>query len=85
MSVAYLDLAGPFTLGHSWVGSGGTLGFKLWSSNTAPFVLETTTSITGPWQPVATNPDPCFILFFTNGSPWLDPQRFFRASPWSPP
>jgi subtilisin-like proprotein convertase family protein len=85
VAVAYLDLAGPFTLGHAWVGGGLTLGFKLFASNAAPFILETTTNLNSPWSPVATNPDPCAILFFTNGSPWLDAQRFFRASPWSPP
>jgi len=54
-------------------------------SNTTPFVLQSAGVITGPWTSVATNPDPCLILLYTNSSPWLSPQRFFRAVPWSPP
>ena len=83
--VAYLTLAGPFALDYSWVGSGLQLGFKVAVSNTTPFVLQSAGAITGPWVSVATNPDPCLILFYTNSSPWLNPQRFFRAVPWSPP
>jgi hypothetical protein len=83
--VAYLTLAGPFALDYSWVGSGPLLGFKVAVSNSTPFVLQSAGELTGPWGSVATNPDPCLILFYTNSSPWLFPQRFFRAVPWSPP
>ena len=83
--VAYLLMAGPFTLSYSWLGAAGASPFKLVISNTAPFVIQAAAAITGPWNPVATNPDPCFILLYTNTSPGLESQRFFRAAPWSPP
>jgi len=83
--VAYLALDGPFTLGYASLGSGGSAGFVVRASNAAPFVLETTTNLTGSWLPVATNPDPCLFLSFTNSGVLADPQRFFRAAPWSPP
>jgi hypothetical protein len=83
--VAYLVMAGPFSIGYAWLGAAGASPFKLVSSNTIPFVLQAAPAITGPWSSVATNPDPCFILFYTNASPGMDSQRFFRAAPWSPP
>jgi hypothetical protein len=36
-------------------------------------------------MPIATNPDPSLILYLTNASAFIDPQRFYRAAPWPPP
>jgi hypothetical protein len=83
--VASLALAGPFSLAYAAIGSGASASFVVRASNSAPFVLETTTNIAGSWLPLATNPDPCLFLSFTNPGVPADPQRFFRAAPWSPP
>jgi hypothetical protein len=82
--VAYLDIAPPFELHYSWVSTSGGMGYKITASNAAPFVLQTTTDLAGLWTPIATNPDPCLVLYFTNGPPVIGPQRFYRAVPWSP-
>ena len=82
--VAELTLAPPFTLYHSWTTNGPTVGFTITASNTAPFVIETATTMTGPWLPIATNPDPSLILYLTNANAFIDPQRFYRAAPWPP-
>jgi len=82
--VAYLDDAPPFELHYSWVSTAGGTGYKITASNAAPFVLETTTDLAGLWTPIATNPDPCLVLYYTNGPPVIGPQRFYRAVPWSP-
>jgi hypothetical protein len=82
--VAYLALAGPFLLNHQWVTNGTDVGYVINASNSTPFVLETTTSLNGSWLPIATNPDPCLILLYTNLGALTDPQRFFRAAPWPP-
>jgi hypothetical protein len=83
--VAYVGLSGPFLLNHWWVTNSGNVGFAINASNSIPFVLETTTNFSGSWIPVATNPDPCLVLIFTNLGALNDPQRFFRAAPWTPP
>ena len=62
-----------------------SVSFIVRASNAMPFVLETATNLTGSWLPLATNPDPCLLLNFTNAGALADPQRFFRAAPWSPP
>ena len=82
--VAYLDDAPPFELHYSWVSTAGGTGYKITASNAAPFVLETTVDLAGSWTPIATNPDPCLVLYYTNGPPTIGPQRFYRAVPWSP-
>ena len=82
--VAYLALAGPFVVNHSWTTNGSDVGFVLNASNSTPFVLETTKDLSGVWLPIATNPDPCLILSYTNLGARTDPQRFFRAAPWPP-
>lgn len=82
--VASLSLVGPFTVNHWWDTNAGKIGFVLNSSNSMPFVLETSTNLNGSWTPIATNPDPCTVLLYTNGSPFAVPQRFFRAAPWPP-
>jgi hypothetical protein len=79
--VAYLALAGPLTLGFTRADGGAS--FLLRASNALPFVLEATTNLSGPWSPIATNPDPCLLFNFTNSGVLGDPQRFFRAAPWS--
>lgn len=85
-NVAYLDIAPPFALHYSWVSGGGgsSAGFKITGSNAAPFVLQTAIDLMGSWLPIATNPDPSFVLYYTNKVPASDPQRFYRAVPWSP-
>jgi hypothetical protein len=83
--VANLALAGPFLVNHWWITNASGVGFVLNASNGMPFVLETTTNLGGsPWLPIATNPDPCLILLYTNLGALTDPQRFFRAAPWPP-
>jgi hypothetical protein len=82
--VAFL-MKGPFTLAYSWLGEPGSSPFKLVTSNSVPFVLQAASDLTGPWLPIATNPDPWFILSYTNSTPGVDSQRFYRAAPWSPP
>ena len=83
--VAYLALAGPFTLNHWWTTNMSAVGFVINASNSAPFVLETTTNLNGSWSPIATNPNACSFLFYTNAGALTDPRRFFRAAPWTPP
>jgi hypothetical protein len=83
--VAYLALAGPFVLGHGWATNGNNVGFVIQASNAFPFVLQTSTDLNGTWTPVATNPDPCLFLLYTNPGALLEPRRFFRAAPWTPP
>lgn len=80
--VAYLALAGPFTLDRSWTTVAGKLAFVINASNSTPFVLQTSTNLSSPWQSVATNPDPCLMLIYTNPGALTVPQRFFRAAPW---
>ncbi len=82
--VANLALAGPFLVNHWWITNVSGVGFVINASNGTPFVLETTTSLNGSWLPIATNPDPCLILLYTNLGALTDPQRFFRAAPWPP-
>lgn len=82
--VALVSMVGPFTVNHWWSTNSGKIGFVLSTSNSMPFVLETSTNLNGSWTPIATNPDPFKILFYTNGNPFLSPQRFFRAAPWPP-
>ena len=82
--VAYLALAGPFLLSHWWTTNGTDVGFVINASNSTPFVLETTTDLNASWLPIATNPDPCLILLYTNLGALTDPQRFFRAAPLPP-
>jgi hypothetical protein len=82
--VAYLALAGPFLINHWWTTNAGEVGFVLNASNSTPFVLESSTSLNGAWLPIATNPDPCLLLFYTNLGALTQPQRFFRAAPWPP-
>jgi hypothetical protein len=82
--VANLALAGPFLINHWWTTNATGVGFVLNASNGAPFVLETSADLNGAWTPVATNPDPCLILLYTNLGALTDPQRFFRAAPWPP-
>lgn len=82
--VALVSMVGPFTVNHWWSTNSGKIGFVLSTSNSIPFVLETSTNLNGSWTPIATNPDPFKILFYTNGNPFLSPQRFFRAAPWPP-
>ena len=81
-NVAYLALAGPFTLDRSWTTVAGKLAFVINASNSTPFVLQTSTNLSSPWQSVATNPDPCLMLIYTNPGALAVPQRFFRAAPW---
>ena len=81
--VAYLDLAPPFELHPTWVPASAAQ-YWIVASNATPFVLETTTDLGSGWTPVATNPDPCLTLFYTNTTPLADPRRFFRAVPWTP-
>jgi hypothetical protein len=83
--VAELAMAPPFVLQHSWCTNAAGVSWTITASNGAPFVLQTTTVLEGPWLPVATNSDPCLILFFTNSTAFVDPQRYYRAAPWSPP
>ena len=82
--VALVSLVGPFTVNHWWTTNSGKVGFSLSASNSMPFVLETSTNLNGSWTPIATNPDPFRVLFYTNGNPFATPQRFFRAAPWPP-
>ncbi len=82
--VANVALVGPFTVNHWWTTNAGKVGFVLNASNAVPFVLETSTNLNGLWSPIATNPDPCSILIYTNSSALTTPQRFFRAAPWPP-
>jgi subtilisin-like proprotein convertase family protein len=82
--VAHLALAGPFLISHWWATNGSEVGFVLNASNSTPFVLETSTNLNGSWLPIATNPDPCLILLYTNLGALTQPQRFFRAAPWPP-
>ncbi len=82
--VANVALTGPFTVNHWWTTNSGKVGFLLNASNAMPFVLETSTNLNGLWSPIATNPDPCSVLIYTNGSALTTPQRFFRAAPWPP-
>lgn len=83
-TVATATLVGPFTLGHWWVTNGTTPGVALNTSNSMPFVIQTTTNLNSPWVPIATNPNPFLILTVTNTDVLNTPQRFFRAAPWSP-
>ena len=83
-NVATTALVGPFTVNHWWTTNGPQVGFVLNASNSMPFVLESSTNLNGLWLPIATNPDPCFILTVTNTDVLITPQRFFRAAPWSP-
>ncbi len=83
-NVATTSLVGPFTVNHWWSTNGPQIGFVLNASNSMPFVLESSTNLNGAWLPIATNPDPCFILTVTNTDVLITPQRFFRAAPWSP-
>jgi len=82
--VAYLALAGPFILNRRWITNGTDVGFVINASNSTPFVIEASTNLNGAWLPVATNPDPCLILLYTNSGALTYPQRFFRAAPWPP-
>jgi hypothetical protein len=82
--VAYLAMAGPFQLSRWWTTNGTDIGFVINASNSTPFVLETSTDLNGSWLPIATNPEPCLILLYTNLGALTDPQRFFRAAPWPP-
>ena len=83
-NVALVSLAGPFSVNHWWTTNGAQVSLVLNASNSMPFVLETSTDLNGFWSPIATNPDPCFFLTYTNDGALLTPQRFFRAAPWSP-
>lgn len=83
-NVAVTSLVGPFTVDHWWITNGTQVGFVLNTSNSMPFVIQTTTNLSGPWLSIATNPDPCVILTVTNTDVLTNPQRFFRAAPWSP-
>jgi hypothetical protein len=82
--VALVSMVGPFTVNHWWSTNSGKIGFVLSTSNSMPFVLETSTNLNDAWTPIATNPDPFKVLFYTNGNPFATPQRFFRAAPWPP-
>lgn len=82
--VAYLALAGPFILNRRLITNGTDVGFVINASNSTPFVLEASTNLNGTWLPIATNPDPCLILLYTNLGALTYPQRFFRAAPWPP-
>ena len=82
--VANVALVGPFTVNHWWTTNSGKVSFVLNASNSVAFVLETSTNLNGLWSPIATNPDPCSILLYTNGNSLSTPQRFFRAAPWPP-
>ncbi len=82
-NIAIVELAPPFELQSSWV-TNTAIRFWIAASNATPFVLETTTTLSGPWTPIATNPDPCLILNYTNQNPFVDPRRFYRAVPWTP-
>ncbi len=84
-NVAAVSMVGPFTVNHWWTTNSGKAGFSLSASNSMPFVLETSTNLNSSWSPIATNPDPFKILFYTNENPLATPQRFFRAAPWPPP
>jgi subtilisin-like proprotein convertase family protein len=81
--VAYLNLAPAFELHADWV-TGAPTRYLITVSNATPFVIETTTALGTSWTPIATNPDPCLILRYTNNTPLSDPRRFYRAVPWSP-
>lgn len=83
-TVAYLELAGPFALQSRLVTNNANVGFRVAASNATPFVLVTTTNLSTPWLPLATNQDPCRMLVFTNADALLEPQRFFRAVPPGP-
>lgn len=83
-NVAHLDLAPPFTLQYLWTTNGGAVGFSIVASNSASFAIESTTNLNNPWLPVVTNIEPWAVLRYTNTFPFADPQRFFRAVPWSP-
>lgn len=83
-NVAIANLVGPFTVDHWWITNGTTIGVVLNTSNSMPFVLQTTTNLNSPWWPIATNPDPCLIFTVTNTDVLNSPQRYFRAAPWSP-
>lgn len=83
-NVALTSLVGPFTVDHWWTTNGPEVGFVLSTSNSMPFVIQTSTNLNGSWESIATNPDPCLILTVTNTGVLTSPQRFFRAAPWSP-
>lgn len=83
-NVALASLVGPFTVDHWWTTNGPKVGFVLSTSNSMPFVIQTSTNLNGFWESIATNPDPCLILTVTNTDVLTSPQRFFRAAPWSP-
>jgi hypothetical protein len=83
-NVATANLVGPFTVDHWWTTNDFKIGLVLSTSNSMPFVIQTTTNLNSPWLSIATNPDPCLILSVTNTDVLTSPQRFFRAAPWSP-
>lgn len=82
--VALVSLVGPFTVNHWWSTNSGKIGFVLSTSNSMPFVLESSTNLNGSWTPIATNPNPFNVLFYTDENPVATPHRFFRAAPWPP-
>jgi hypothetical protein len=83
-NVADVEMAPPFLLVDSWIPSGGGFAYRIVTSNAAPFVLESTTDLSGSWIPVVTNSNPNLILYYTNFSPLTYPQQFYRAVPWAP-
>jgi len=82
--VADVQLAPPFLLVDSWITWGGSPAYRIVTSNAAPFVLESTTDLSGSWIPVVTNSNPNLILYYTNFGPLIYPQQFYRAVPWAP-
>ncbi|HMJ65292.1 MAG TPA: immunoglobulin domain-containing protein [Candidatus Binatia bacterium] len=81
--IAYVDLAGPFLLQYALQTNNPNVNFLITASNAAPFILQTTTNLGDAWVSLATNPNPCVPLIFTNLL--TGPRRFFRAAPWFPP
>jgi len=84
-TVAHVAQSGPPLLRGGLSPGGVSPDFVVQASADQPFVLQTSTDLGGPWTAVATNPDPCFALSFTNLNVLLDANRYFRAMHWSPP
>lgn len=85
-TVAYVSQSGPPVLHAQLIPSdSGHLDALIMGSGGQPFALQSAAALSGPWTDVATNPNPCYPLRYSNLDVLLESQEFYRAILWTPP
>ncbi|HAV62245.1 MAG TPA: hypothetical protein DCY13_07745 [Verrucomicrobiales bacterium] len=84
-AVAHVAQSGAPVLVPELLVAEGQTHFVVRGSGDQPFALESAPEPVGPWTSVATNPDACLPLWYTNFNVLPTPHRMFRAVHWSPP